>query len=154
MIEWSNDDEDIVPPPLSVQTASHSTRVEEQPRGSDEVPEQQATKIPAEQATRVPEQQVEVNPVLRVEETPEQQAEQRPTVEEDRPPPESTGVDPTATPRGLNRPRRFKKYTGRPNGKYPRVGVVLLFDLSFLGDGPNVLMQHKAHGGSEITRPD
>jgi len=46
--------------------------VEEPPRGSDEVPEQQATKIPTEQAMGVLEQQVEVNSVLRVEETPEQ----------------------------------------------------------------------------------
>ena len=58
-----------------------------------------------EQATGVPEQQAEVNPVLRVEETPEQQVEQRPIVEEDRPLPESTGVYPTAAPRGSNRPR-------------------------------------------------
>ena len=108
-MEWSDDDENIVPPPPSVQTTSHSTCVEEQPRVSDEVPEQQATKIPAEQATEVPEQQAEVNPMLWVEETLEQQAEQRPTVEEDRPPTESTGVDPTAAPGGSNRPHRFKK---------------------------------------------
>ena len=72
VIEWSDDDKDTVPPPPSVQTTSRSTRVEEQPRGSDEVPEQQATKILAEQATGVPEQQTEVNPVLRVEEISEQ----------------------------------------------------------------------------------
>ena len=83
--------------------------MEEQPRGSDEVPEQQATKIPVEQVTGVPEQQAEVNLVLQVEETPEQQEEQRPTVEEDRPPPVSMGVDPTAVAGGSNRPHRFKK---------------------------------------------
>ena len=63
-MEWSDDDENTVPPPLSVQTTSRSTRVEEQPRGSDEVPEQQATKILAEQATGVPEHQAELNPVV------------------------------------------------------------------------------------------
>ena len=69
MIEWSDDNEDLVAPPPSVQTPSRSTRVEEQPRGSDEVPEQHATKIPTKQATGVPEQQAEVNPERRVEET-------------------------------------------------------------------------------------
>ena len=64
MIEWFDDDEDIVPPPPSVQTASRNTCVEEQPRGSDEVPEQQAIKTPAEQATGVPEHQTELNPVV------------------------------------------------------------------------------------------
>jgi len=101
VIEWSDDDKDTVPPPPSVQTTSHRTRVEEQPRGSDEVPEQQAT--------GVPEHQTGLNPVVQAEQTPEQQAEQRPTVEEDKPPPNTTEVDPTAAPGGSNRPRRFKK---------------------------------------------
>ena len=83
--------------------------MEEQPRGSDEVPEQQATKIPTEQVMGVPEHQAELNPVVQVKQTPEQKAEQRPTVEEDRPPPDNTEVDPTAAPGGSNRPRRFKK---------------------------------------------
>ena len=109
VIEWSDDDKNTVPPPPSMQTTSCSTRVEEQPRGSDEVPKQQATKIPVEQAMGVPEHQVELNLMLQVEETPEQQVEQRPTIEGDRPPPENTGVDPTAAPRGSNRPHRFKK---------------------------------------------
>ena len=63
-MEWSNDDKNTVPPPPSVETTSRSTHVEEQPRGSDEVPEQQATKIPAEQAMGVTEHQVELNPVI------------------------------------------------------------------------------------------
>ena len=109
MIEWSDDDEDLVAPPPSVQTPSRSTRVEEQPRGNEEVPKQQTTEIPAEQATGAPEQQMEINPKRRAEETPEQQAEQRPTLEETRPPPSSTGVDPTTAPGGSGRHRRFKK---------------------------------------------
>ena len=57
VIEWSDDDEDTIPPPPSVQTTSRSTRVEEQPRGSDEVPEQQAMEVLEQHATGVPEQQ-------------------------------------------------------------------------------------------------
>ena len=50
VIEWSGDDEDPVVSPPSVQVPSCSTRVEEQLRGSEEVPEQQATGIPKQQA--------------------------------------------------------------------------------------------------------
>ena len=109
MIEWLNDDEDPVAPPQSVQVPPRSTRMEEQSRGSEEVLKQQTTEIPAEQATGFPEQQVEINLERWAEETPEQQAKQRPTVEESRPPPHSMGVDPTATPGGSGRHRRFKK---------------------------------------------
>ena len=98
VMEWSDDDDNTVPPPPSVQTTSHRTRVEEQPKGSDEVPEQQATGVPEHQMM-----------VVQAEQTPEQQAEQRPTIEEDRPPPGTMEVDPTAAPGGSNRPRRFKK---------------------------------------------
>ena len=64
VIEWSDDDEDPVAPPPRVQAPPCSTCVEEQSRGSKEVPKQQArgfleqqtTKIPTEQATGVPEQ--------------------------------------------------------------------------------------------------
>ena len=62
MIEWSDDDEDIVAPPPSVQTPSRITHMEEQPRGNEEVPEQQTTEMPAERATGVPEQWTEINP--------------------------------------------------------------------------------------------
>ena len=93
MIEWSNDDENLVAPPPSVQTPSRITHVEEQPREDEEVPEQQT----------------EINPERRAEETPEQQAEQRPTFEERRPAPLSTGVDHPAVPGGSGRHRRFKK---------------------------------------------
>ena len=101
VMEWSDDDDNTVPPPPSVQTTSCKTRVEEQPRGSDKVLEQQAT--------GVPEHQTELNPVVQAEQTLEQQAEQRPTVEEDKPPPNTTEVDPTAAPGGSNRPCRLKK---------------------------------------------
>ena len=40
VIEWSDDDENLVAPPLSVQTPSRTTHVEEQPREDEEVPEQ------------------------------------------------------------------------------------------------------------------
>ena len=93
MIEWSDDDEDLVAPPPSTQAPPSSTHMEEQPRGSEEVPEHQATEVPAGQATGVPEQQVE----------------QRLSVEEARPLPQDKGVDPTATPRGSGRHRRSKK---------------------------------------------
>ena len=62
MIEWSDDNEDLVAPPPSVQTPSRSTRVEEQPREDEEVPEQQTIEMPAERATGVPEQWTEINP--------------------------------------------------------------------------------------------
>ena len=70
-----------------------------------EFPEQQMIEVPTGRATGVPEQQAEVNPERWVEEILEQQAEQRPTVEEVRPPPKSTGVDPTAAPKGSGRHR-------------------------------------------------
>ena len=72
VVEWSDDNENTVPPPPSVQATSRRTHMEEQPRGSDEVPEQQATKIPAEQAMGVPEHQTELNLVVQTEQTPEQ----------------------------------------------------------------------------------
>ena len=74
MIEWSGDDEDPVVSPPSVQVPSCSTRVEEQLRGSEEVPEQRATGAFAQQAMGVPEQQAE--------EVPERWADQRLTVKE------------------------------------------------------------------------
>ena len=40
VIEWSDDDENLVAPALSVQTPSRITHVEEQPRGIDKVPKQ------------------------------------------------------------------------------------------------------------------
>ena len=72
MIEWSDDDEDPVAPPPSMQTPSRSTHMEEQSRGNKEILEQQTTEILAEQATDAPEQQTEINPERWVEENPEQ----------------------------------------------------------------------------------
>ena len=65
--------------------------------------------VPAERATEVPEQQAEVDPEQQAERALEQQAELRSTKEETRIPPQSTGVDPMATPGGSGRHRRFKK---------------------------------------------
>ena len=93
MIEWSDDDKNLVAPPSSVQMPSHITHVEEQPREDEEVPEQQT----------------EINPERRAEETPEQQVEQGLTLEERRPPPTSMGVDHPAAPGGSGRHCRFKK---------------------------------------------
>ena len=75
VIKWSDDDENLVAPPPSVQTPSCITHVEEQPREDEEVPEQQTKEMTAERATGVPEQQTEINPERRAEETLEQQAE-------------------------------------------------------------------------------
>ena len=47
MSEWSDDDEVPVAPPPSTKAPPHNTRVEEQPKGGEEVPEQQATGVPA-----------------------------------------------------------------------------------------------------------
>ena len=57
VIEWSDDDEDPVAPPRSVQAPPCSTRVEEQSRGSEEVLEQRARGFPKHQAKEIPMQQ-------------------------------------------------------------------------------------------------
>ena len=75
MIEWSDDDEDLVDILPSVQTSSRNTRVEEQSGGTEKVPEQHTTENPTERATVVPEQHTEANLERRAEENPEQQAE-------------------------------------------------------------------------------
>ena len=62
MIEWSDDDENPVVPPSSVQTHSRITHVEEQSRGNEEISEQQTTEMPADRVTGIPEQQTEINP--------------------------------------------------------------------------------------------
>ena len=62
MIKWSDDDENLVAPPPSMQTPSCITQMEEQPREDEEVPEQQTIEMPAERATGVPEQWTEINP--------------------------------------------------------------------------------------------
>jgi len=106
VLEWSDDDEDLVAPPPSTQAPPSSTYMEEQPRGSEEIPKHQAIEVPAGQATVVLEQQAELNPVRWAEETPE---EQRPIVEEARPSLQSMRVDTTTTPRVSGRHCRFKK---------------------------------------------
>jgi len=72
VIEWSDDDENLVAPPPSVQTPSRITHVEEQPREDEEVLEQQTTEMPAERVAGVPKQRMEINLERRAEETPEQ----------------------------------------------------------------------------------
>ena len=125
VFDWSNDDEVSMAPPPSTKEPPRSTCVGDQSRGGKEVPEpqmrevpkqrarevpaQQTTGFPGGQATGVPEQQAEANPEHQAERVPERQAKQRSTVEEPRPPPQSTGVDPTAAPGGSGRHRRFKK---------------------------------------------
>ena len=99
MLEWSDDDGDPVAPPPSTQAPPSSTHMEEQPRGSEEVPEHQAIEVPAGQAMGVP----------------EQQAEQRLTMEEARPLPQDKGVDPTAAPRAQAGIADSKNYTDIPN---------------------------------------
>ena len=125
VFDWSDDDKVPMAPPPSTKEPPRSTRAEDQSRGGEEVLEQQMREVPKQrvreapaqqtmgipmgQATGFPEQQAEANPEQQAERAPEQQAEQRSIVEEARPPPQSMGVDPTATPRGSSRHRRFKK---------------------------------------------
>ena len=61
------------------------------------------------QAMGVLKQLAEANPEQQAERALEHQAEQRSTMEEPRPPLQSMGVNPMATPRGSGRHRRFKK---------------------------------------------
>ena len=93
MFEWSDDDEVPMAPQSSTKAPPRNMRAEEQSRGGEGVPEQQATGVPEQQA----------------EEVPERRAEQRPTMEEAGPPPQSTEANPIATPGGLGRHRQFKK---------------------------------------------
>ena len=57
MSEWSDDDEVSVAPPPSTEAPPRNTRVEEQSKGREGVPKQQAMGIPAQQAKGVPKQQ-------------------------------------------------------------------------------------------------
>ena len=129
VLEWSDDDEDLVVSPPITQAPPHSTHTEDQSGGGGEVPEpqtrdapgqrvrevpaQQTMGVPMGQAMGVPEQQAEANTEQQAERAPERQAEQRST-KEPRPPPQSTGVDPKATPGGSSRHRRFKKLNLQP----------------------------------------
>ena len=85
MTEWSDDNGAPVAPPPSTKVPPHSSCMEEQPKGGEGVPEQQARGVP------------------------ERQTEERPTVETARPPSQGTGVDPSAAPRGSGRQYRFRK---------------------------------------------
>ena len=109
MIEWSDDDETLVDPPLNTESPPRSTHVEEQAKQGEKVPEQQAKGVPTQQAMEAPKQQVIGVLEQQVEEVPERQAEQRPTMEEMGPPPQSMEVDPMATPGCSSRHHRFKK---------------------------------------------
>ena len=101
MSEWSDDNEVPVAPPPSTKAPLRNTRVEEQSKGREGVPKQQAMGIPAQQAKGVPKQQARG--------VPEQRAEERPMVETVRPPPQGVGINPKATARGSGRQRRFRK---------------------------------------------
>ena len=93
MLEWSDDDEISVAPPPNTKSPLRSTHVEEQVKKGEKVPEQQATGVLEQQAKEFLVRWVE----------------QRPTVEEAGPPPQNTGVNPTAVPRGSSAKHRFKK---------------------------------------------
>jgi len=125
VLEWSDDDEDLVVSPLIMQAPPRSMHTEDQSGGGGEVPEpqtrdapgqrvrevpaQQTTGVPAGQVMGAPEQQAEVNPDPRAEEVLEWHAEQGPTVGEASPPPQNTAVDPITAPSGSGRHRRFKR---------------------------------------------
>ena len=83
--EWSDDDGALVAPRPSTEAPPRNTRVEEQSKGGEGVPEQQAEGVL------------------------ERQAEGRPTAETARPPPQGIGIDPKAAAGGLVRQRRFRK---------------------------------------------
>ena len=101
MFEWSDDDETLVAPPPNTKSPPRSTRVEEQAKKGEKVPEQRARGVPTQQVMEAPEQQTE--------EVPERQAEQRPMVEETGPPPQSTEVDRMVVPGCSGRRHQFKK---------------------------------------------
>ena len=117
MFDWSDDNEILTNPLLNTKGPSRNPRAEQQTRVGKEVHEaltrrvpehraegiatQQMSKILTERAMKILEQQAAV--------ASEQQVEPRPTEEELRIPPPSTEVNPTATPGGLGRHRRFKK---------------------------------------------
>ena len=117
MFEWSDDDEVPTDPPPSTKEPPRSTPMGNQSRGGEEVPkpqmrefpEQRTRVVPAQQTMGVPVGQATGVPEQQAERAPEWQSEQRLTVKELRPPPQSTGVDPTHAPRGSGMHRRFKK---------------------------------------------
>jgi len=111
VFEWSDDDEISVAAPSSTEEPPCNRSAEEQSKGGKEVPEQRAmgVRVPKQQARGVLERQVERVSEWQTKRVLEQQAERRPMVEKVGPPPQSTGVDPTAVPGGSSRQRRFKK---------------------------------------------
>ena len=111
MFKWSDDDEVLVAPPPSTKAPPRNMRAAVELRRSEEVPEQRAmgVRVPKQQARGVLERQVERVSEWQTKRVLEQQAERRPMVEKVGPPPQSTGVDPTAVPGGSSRQRRFKK---------------------------------------------
>ena len=62
MSEWLDDDETLVAPPPSTKASSRNTRVEVQSKGGEEVPEQQAEKMPMAGAIRPLAQDTWVDP--------------------------------------------------------------------------------------------
>ena len=62
MLEWSDDDENLVASSPNMQTPPRSTHMEEQSRESVEVPGQQVAEIPTGQGMGVPEQQPPADP--------------------------------------------------------------------------------------------
>jgi len=111
MSEWSDDDEVLVAPPPSMKAPPRSTRVEEQSKGKEGVPKQQAMGVPEQRATGVPERQEEA----------------RPTIEAARPSHHKM-QESTPSPRlgDLEGNASLEKYTGKPTRKYPCLGVILV----------------------------
>ena len=71
MSEWSDDDEVPVAPPPSTKAPPRSTCIEEQSKGTEGVPQQQAMGVPKQQAKGVPEQQARGVPERWAEGVPE-----------------------------------------------------------------------------------
>ena len=117
MFDWSNDDEVLTTPPLSTTEPPRSVRARDQSRGGEEshepltsgIPEQRVEGVTVQRTTEVPSERTTAVPEQPTEADPGPQAQQRLTEEEPRVPPQSMRVDPTTTPRGSGRHRRFKK---------------------------------------------
>jgi len=62
VFDWSDDDEVPTAPPLSTKEPPRSTRMGDQSRGGDEVPEPQMREVPEQRAREVPTQQTTVVP--------------------------------------------------------------------------------------------
>ena len=110
MSEWSNDDGAPVAPPPSMKAQPCTTRAEEQSKGGEGIPEQQAMGVLEQQARGVP----------------ERRSEERSTVETARPPPKAHRSTLGPHLGALEGNASSRKCIGRPTRKYPCFKVTLV----------------------------